>query len=59
MNEIPCLGGASHADAAGDRSGEQLRLAMLRCMKFGQQDHALDMAREDRKYVICRTVRPT
>ena len=43
MNEASCLGGASHADAAGDRSGEQLRLAMLLCMKFGQQDHALDL----------------
>ena len=28
-------------------------------MEFGQQDHCLDMAREDRKYVICQTVRPT
>ena len=59
MNEIPCLGGASHADAAGARSGEKLRLAKLHCMRFGQQNHALDVAREDIKYVICRTVRPT
>ena len=42
-NEILCLGGASHADAAGARSGEKLRLAMLHCMRFGQQDHALDL----------------
>lgn len=37
----------------------QLHLDMLLSIEFGQQAHRLHMAREDRKYVISRTVRPT
>ena len=37
----------------------QLHLDMLLGIEFGQKYNRLNVAREDRKYVICRTVRPT